>query len=615
MATPAKSPICQCRGENDNRDIGVKEEEKEVVPKTGEYSKEVASKIDQEVSKDSPSAITTARTTFIIGASSSSGISSGSSLKSNFAIIMATRKSPGSVATSSSATTAEKEDTHSESDQRVLEAIRQSSTTTRSSTIVGTAISGATTSNTSLSATPSATKAEEKEISFKSDPRLLEASSTLIARQSEDQDQNQYAGGGDGYMQMQVVGSARNATHVAPEVGNFASENLMSSSSSPTMMMETASSTSASISHNDLLLKSRTTMTTILSASISALDIRNCESDSDRSSQAGFVTAGSVPPVQFLPNESDSFTQGGRVARASFGMMLAVFDRPASSEISNTSNRFRPLIVDRIMAFADVRSRTNLREAVSILQEPNEGHSDTEEEKNRESSSGSSSETHEENGEKSETPSSDYDCPRSGTSNRRQRAPQDRQDEKDSGSGGSRDSNPGNGNGNEDKQSPDQSDIVTRSAQDSNNKSKDTLSTLEADNNIKELHADRWGLNLLEGKGQEKRQRRGNTTSDFFGGGFRSLGFGVAAYASNGKRRNIGKKGEKKEKDVKVDDTDDANDEDSDSDVDVDDEGSACNVTFYGFKNLLKNWDRLECASGVYTADGRLVDVDVEGVG
>ncbi|KAF5876379.1 putative uroporphyrinogen-iii synthase protein [Botrytis fragariae] len=507
---------------------------------------------------------------------------------------MATRKATGSVATSSSATTAEKEDTHSESDQRVLEAIRQPSTTTRPSTIVGTAISSTTTSSTSLSATPSATKAEEKEISFKSDPRLLEASSALIARQSEDQDQNQYAGGEDGYMQMQVAGSARNATHIAPEVGNFAGENLLSSSSSSTMMMETAPSNSASISHNDLPSKSRTTMTTILSASISALDIRNCESDSDRSSQAGFVTAGSVPPVQLLSNESDSSTQGGRVARASLGMMLAVFDRPASSEISNTSRRFRPLIGDRIMAFADVYSRTNLRETVSILQGPNEGHSDTEEEENKESSSDTSSEAHDENSEKSETSSSDYDCPRSGTSNRRQRAPQDRQDEKDSGSGGSHDLNPGNGNRDEDREPPGQSNIVTRSAQETNDKSRSTLTKLEADYNIEELQADRWDLNLLGGKGQKKRQRRGVTTSVFFGGGFRSLSLDVAAYASNGKRRKIGEKGEKEKKDVKADDTDDADDEDSDSDMD--DEGSVCNVSFYGFKKLLMNWDRLECS-------------------
>ncbi|TGO45446.1 hypothetical protein BCON_0391g00100 [Botryotinia convoluta] len=490
---------------------------------------------------------------------------------------MATRRATGSVTTSSSATTAEKENRHSESDQRVLEAIRRPNTTTRPSTIVGTAISSATTSHTSLSAATSATKEEEKEISSKSDPRLLEASSTLIAGESEDQDQNRYSGGGDGYKQMQMVGSARNATHVAPEVGNFESENLFSSSSSSTMMMETASSTIASISHNNSPSSSRTTMTTVSPASISTLGIRNCENESDRSSQAGCVTAGSVPLVQFLSDGSHSSTQGGRVARASLGMMLGVFDRPASSEISNTSNRVRPSIVDTIMAFADVRSRTNLREAVSILQEPNEGHSDTEEGENKESSSGSSWATYEERSEKSETSSSDYDCPGSETSRRRQRAPQDRQDEKVSGSGGSHDLSSGNGNRNEDKKSPDQSDIVTRSAQETNDKSRGTLTKLEVGNNIEELHADCWGLNSLGGKGQKNRKRRGDTTSDFFGVGFRSLGLGVAAHAFNGKRRKIGEKGEKKVEDVEIDDTDDADDEDSDSDMD--DEGSLQETT------------------------------------
>ncbi|KAF7874562.1 uncharacterized protein EAF02_008539 [Botrytis sinoallii] len=517
---------------------------------------------------------------------------------------MANRKPPSSIATSSSAKTAEKEDTHSESDQRILEAIRQPSTTTRPITIVGTAISSATTSNTSLSATPSATpsatKAEEKENSSKSDPRLLEASSTLIARESEGQDQNQYGGGGDEYMQMQVVESARNATHVAPEVGNFASENLLSSSSSSTMMVATASFTSASISHSDLSSTSRKTMTTILSASISALDIRNSESDSDRSSQTGLLTAGSVPPAQFLPNESDLSIRGGRVAGGSLGMMFAVIDRPRSSQVSNTSNRL-PLIVDRIITFADGRSQANLREAIlGPPQEPREGYSDTEEEENMDSTSdsSSSSETDEEDDEKSETSSSDYDCPGSGTSHRRQRTTQDRQDEKDSGSGRNHGSNPGNGSGNEDKESPDQSDIVTRSAQEANSKSKEILSILEADNNVKELHADRWGLNLLGGKGQEKRQRRDNTTSDFFGGGFRSLGFGIAAQTSNGKRRKIGEKGEKKEKDVDMDDNDDVDDDadDEDSGFDMDDEGSVSNVLFYSFKGLVKNWDRLECS-------------------
>ncbi|TGO34281.1 hypothetical protein BHYA_0204g00090 [Botrytis hyacinthi] len=676
MATPSKSPIRQFRGENDNKGIGTKEEEKEVVQETGDHSIEVASKIDQQVSKDSPDAIATARTTFIIGASSSSGSSLrsnygassrsnygsssrsnygsssrsnyGSSSRSNYgsnsrsnarssprsrfsvgssashiaslraspkkrkyrkirsvlkaikeywkptpnpplAINMAIRRATGSVATSSSAETAEKEYTRSESNQRVLEAIRQPST------IVGTGTSSATTSNTSLSAIPSATKAEKKEISFKSDPRLLEASPTLIARQTEDQDQNPYAGGGDEYMQMQVVENARNDTHVAPEEGPFASLNLLSVSSSSTMMMmETASSTSASISHNDLPSNSRTTTTTILSASISALDIRKFESGSDRSSQASIVTIGSIPPVQFLPNESNSYTQGDRVAPGSLRMMVAVFARPASGEIANTSNGYRPLLVDSIMDFADVGSQTNLRGAVSILQQPNDGHSDTEEEEDKESSSGSSCEAHEENSEKGETSSSDDDCPGPGSGNRRQRAPQDRQDENDSGFEGSYDSNSGNENGIEDKEQPDQSDIVTRSAQETNNKSRHTLTTLETDNNIEELHADCWGLNSLGGKGQKNRKRRGDTTSVFFGVGFRSLSLGVAAYASNGKRRKIGENSEKKAEHVEMDDTDDADDEDSDSGMN--DEGSACNPSFYGFKKLLVNWDRLECS-------------------
>ncbi|KAF7899374.1 uncharacterized protein EAF01_008587 [Botrytis porri] len=507
---------------------------------------------------------------------------------------MAITRATGSVTTSSSAKTEEKEDTHSESDQRVLEAIRQYSTTTRPSTIVGTAVSSATTSNASLRTTPSAnpgaTKAEEKEISSKSDPRLLEASSTLIARKSEEQDQ--YAGPGDGYMQMQVIGSARNATHVGPEVGNFASEDPLSSSSSSTIMVETTSSASASISHNDLPSKSRTMMATVLPDSISTLSIRNCENESDEPSQAGRVTTGSVSLAQFPSNGFSSSAQGGRVAPASLGMMLAVFDRPASSENFNTSNRARPLIMDRIMAFADVHSRENLREAVSTLQEPKEGHSDTDEEENKEPSSGSSCESHEESSEEGETSSSDYDCPGSETGCRRQRTPEDRQDEKDSGSGGGRDHNPGNGNRDEDTQSPDQSGIVTLSTQETNDKSRGTLTKLEADNNIEKLHADCWGLNSLGGKGQKKRQRRGNTTSVFFGGGFRSLGLGVAAHASNGKRRKIGEKS-RKEKGVEIDDADDADNEDSDSDKD--DEGSACNVTFYGFKEVLMNWDRLEC--------------------
>ncbi|KAF7883980.1 hypothetical protein EAF00_011292 [Botryotinia globosa] len=406
---------------------------------------------------------------------------------------MAIRRATDSVATSSSAEAAEKEHTRSESNQGVLEAIRQPST------IVGTGTSSATTSDTSLSATPSATpsatKAEEKEINFKSDPRLLEASSTLTARQSEDQDQNPYAGGGDGYMQMQVAGSAKNDTHVAPEEGPFASVNLLSVSSSSTMMMETASSTSASISRNDLPSNPRTTMTTILSASISAPDIRNFESDSDRSSQASLVTPGSVPPVQFLSNESNSSTQGGRVAPGSLRMMVAAFARPVSSEISNTSNGYRPLLVDRIMDFADADSQTNLREAVSILQQPNEGRSDTEDQEDETSSSDSSYEAHEENFEKDETSSSDDDCPGSESVNRHQRAPQGRQDKKDSGSRGSHDSNAGSGNSKEDREPPDQSDVVTRSAQETNDKSWSTLTKLKADNNIEELHADCCGLN------------------------------------------------------------------------------------------------------------------------
>lgn len=407
----------------------------------------------------------------------------------------------------------------------------------------------------------------------------------MIARQSEAQDQNPYAGGGDKKMQMQVVGSARNDTHVAPEEGPFASENILSISS--TSAMETASSTSASISHHDLPSNSRTTMTTILSASLSALDIRNFESDSDRSSRASFGTTLSIPPVQFLPNESNSSTQGGRVAPGSLRMMLAVFVRPAINEISNTSNEYRPLLVDRIMDFADAGSQINLREAVSILQQPNEGRSDSEEEEDKKSSSYLSCESHEESNEKSETSSSDDDCPGSGSGNCRQCAPQDRQDEKYSGPGGSHDSNPGSENRIEDKEPPDQPNNVTRSEQETHNKSSRTLTTLEANNNIEELHADCWGLNSLGVKGQKNRKKRGNTTSIIFGVGFRGLSL-------NGKRRKFGENGEKKAEDVQMDDTDDADDEDSDTGMN--DESSACNSPFYGFKKLLVNWDRLECS-------------------
>ncbi|KAF7918728.1 uncharacterized protein EAE97_011823 [Botrytis byssoidea] len=501
---------------------------------------------------------------------------------------MGIRRATDSVATSSSAETAEQEQTRSESNKRVLEAIRQPST------IVGTGTSSAIPSNTSLSATPSATKAEEKEINIKSDPRLLETSSTLIARQCEDKDQNPYAGGEDRYMQMQVVGRARNDTHIAPEEGPFVSENILSVSSTSTMTMVTASSTSASISHNDLPSDSRTTMTTILSASISALDIRNLESDFDRSSQASLVTPGSLAPVQFLPNESNSSTQDGRVAPGSLRMMVATFARPVSNEISNRSNGYRPLLLDRIMDFADVGSQTNLREAVSILQQPNEGRSDTEEEEDKGSGSNSSCESHEENSEKDETSSSDDDCPEPGSVNRRQRAPQDRQDKEYSGSGGSHDSNPGSGNSNEDREPPDQSDVVARSAQKTNDKSRSTLTKLEADNNIEELHADCWGLNSLGVKGQKKRKRRGNTTSVFFGVGFRGLSLGVAAYASNGERRKFGENSEKKAEMDDTDGTDDADDEDSDSGMN--DKGPARKVSFYGFEKLLLNWDRLECS-------------------
>ncbi|KAF7943126.1 hypothetical protein EAE96_011068 [Botrytis aclada] len=320
---------------------------------------------------------------------------------------MATERATSSGSTSSSAKTAEKEGTHWESDQRVLEAVRPS-TTTRPSTIVGTATSSATTSNTSLNAAPSATTEEEKEIGSKSDPRLLEASSTLIAQESEDQDQNQYAVGGDGCKQVQMIGSASNVTHIAPEVGNFASENLLSSSSSSTMMIRTASSTSASISHNNSPSSSRTTMTTVPSASISKPSVRGCENGFDRSSQVGHLTTGSVPLVRILSNRSNSSAQRVRVAHSSFRMLLGVFDQPASRENSNPLNRARPLIVDRIKAFADVHSQANLRGAVSILQQPNEAHSDSEEEEEKESSLSPSLETHEGSSEKSET-SSEYD--------------------------------------------------------------------------------------------------------------------------------------------------------------------------------------------------------------
>lgn len=73
-----------------------------MVQETGAYSTEVASEIDQQVSKDGPSAIATARTTFVIGASSNSGSSwrsnYGSSSRSNSRSIPRSRFSVSSSA-------------------------------------------------------------------------------------------------------------------------------------------------------------------------------------------------------------------------------------------------------------------------------------------------------------------------------------------------------------------------------------------------------------------------------------------------------------------------------------------------------------------------------------
>lgn len=393
-------------------------------------------------------------------------------------------------------------------------------------------------------------EAEKKEVRLESGSRLLEASATLNARESKNHNPDQCVGDGAGDTQTQIVGRAKNPARVAPEVGDCASERLpsvSSNSSNSVTTVGTASHTGASISHNNLSSKSRTRMTTVSSASISTL-------------------SGS--------------TQSGRVARASFRMMLGVTDRPAGSENSNTSNRAPPLIMDRIMAFTDASSQPNLREAISILQEPNERHSDTDGEGKKKNQS-PSLETYDESSEESEASSSHDGFPGSETNHHRQQSPSDRQDEKDSGFEGS------DGNWDDCEESLDQSDNTIQSARDTNNESKNTLATLEVEVNMEELHADCWGLNLLGGKGQKIRKRRVNT-SNVFGEGFRSLGL-AATHASNGKRRKLSNKGEKKEEDVEMDNTDD-----EDSDSDMDDQDHVCDVQLRSFKGLLMNWDKLE---------------------
>ncbi|TEY42353.1 hypothetical protein BOTCAL_0393g00120 [Botryotinia calthae] len=549
MASPGKLPIRQLRGENNSREIGTTEEEKKVVSETGEYSEEVASKIDQEVPTDIPSAIATVRLTTI----------ARTRYYSLLRITSSTRPSTSSSTSSRASLRAPPVQRKQRRIKSFLKAIKEYWKPTdepprnpepRPAFLQPTPAFVRPTPAKQRQRKKTGIRRAIKEYWKPSDPvpprdpeqswarwpsemppsTPTRAPKQKKRRESKNHNPDQCVGDGGGDTQMQMIGSTRNLERVAPEVGDCASERLpsvSSSSSNSITTVGTALHTSASISHNNLSSSSRTTMTTVSPASISTL-------------------SGS--------------TQSGRVARAFFRMILGVIDRPAGRKNSNTSNQAPPLIMDRIMAFTDASSQPNLREAIPILQEPNERHSDTDEEGKKKNQS-SSLETYDESSEESEASSSHDGCPGSETTHHRQQSPSDRQDEKDSGFEGS------DGKWDDCEESLDQSDNATQSARDTNNES----------------------LNLLGGKEQKIRKRRVNT-SNVFGGGFRSLGL-AAAHASNGKRRKI-HKGERKEEDVEMDNTDDADDEDSDSDMDGQDHVS--DVRFNSFKGLLMNWDKLE---------------------